>query len=527
MDLQVLTAESSEEQFAALVETAVGSQSVRLLLDLLDERHGVYEERSASTVARMRGWLLELISRLPDGAPDSALPYVLEELDSGRDPYVVAAAARALRSRHRPDPAFAPYLAQAIINVQDHDEFITFAAFGEYCIDESGATTAEAEVRATIDWLHSCPTTTLDCCSTQPSFSERSFAGADRRTLDEIATIPLQDQVSRWTTFGEMFQGRPSFLVFFYTRCDNPRKCSLTIAKLRSLQQTLLERGLAGRVRTAAITYDPAWDTPDRLRGYARNRGLHLDEENRVLRSSAEDLLSIRRYLELGVTFVESLVNHHRIEGFLLDSQGRVARRFERLMWDEEAVADSLNGLLGEVESHEQLVSKRSTAEIASTITSAMAPLAVLGASLIPKCPLCWTAYMSALGIAGLDRLSYPYWLLPLLSFLALVNLGSLWLRGRANGRMAAFYLGAAAVFVVLMPTTVLSPAWIRPAAVVLTLAASLMSVSNALDRLRVHLQLATHRKPAGQPLRNSATTLDAEARRPLLRKFSRFVLRY
>ena len=46
--------------------------------------------------------------------------------------------------------------------------------------------------------------------------------------------MELEDQDGARVTFGEFFAGKPSVVAFFYTRCDNPNKCSLTITKLGS-----------------------------------------------------------------------------------------------------------------------------------------------------------------------------------------------------------------------------------------------------------------------------------------------------
>ena len=37
--------------------------------------------------------------------------------------------------------------------------------------------------------------------------------------------------------------GHPTIVVFFYTRCDNPLKCTLTITKLGQMQRALEARG--------------------------------------------------------------------------------------------------------------------------------------------------------------------------------------------------------------------------------------------------------------------------------------------
>src|SRR6476619_847002 len=91
----------TETEFAAMV-TSLSQDSNRHgeLVDFLREDHPCYEERGAAAVVRMRGWVLLALSRKP--GPQDALPFILEELDVGLDLYLVAAAARALRSFERP-----------------------------------------------------------------------------------------------------------------------------------------------------------------------------------------------------------------------------------------------------------------------------------------------------------------------------------------------------------------------------------------------------------------------------------------
>jgi protein SCO1/2 len=159
--------------------------------------------------------------------------------------------------------------------------------------------------------------------------------------------MSLQDQDGSVLAFGEFFRGQPSIVVFFYTRCDNPLKCSLTVAKLARVQALLETQGLARRIRTAAITYDPAFDLPQRLRVYGQDRGVRLDEDHRMLRA-VEDNDALREHFELGVNFIESLVNRHRIELYILDAEGRVAVSFERIHWDEADVVARAAELLKE-----------------------------------------------------------------------------------------------------------------------------------------------------------------------------------
>ena len=117
------------------------------------------------------------------------------------------------------------------------------------------------------------------------------------------------------------------------------------MAKLARVQRQLAERGLAGQVRTAAITYDPGFDLPSRLLAYGRGRQLLMDDEHRLLRATS-GIEPLRRYFGLGVNFVESLVNRHRVEIYVLDAAGRISASFSRIHWDERDVVDRAAAML-------------------------------------------------------------------------------------------------------------------------------------------------------------------------------------
>ena len=82
----------SEEEFAAQVDTfASHPEASGELIGLLREDHPAYDQRGAAATVRMRGWVLLALARA--GVSDAALPFLLEELDTGTDAYLVAAAA--------------------------------------------------------------------------------------------------------------------------------------------------------------------------------------------------------------------------------------------------------------------------------------------------------------------------------------------------------------------------------------------------------------------------------------------------
>lgn len=468
----------TEQQFASLVdELAYDSSRREELIALLREGHPLYDGRGASTIVRMRGWALLSLARA--GLTDDSLIYLLEELDTGVDAYLVAAAARALRSYPSPQESFAPFVMRAISQIRYRDESVSLEGYGEYAVGSNG-TSAVRELLKTLAWFGPTARGVLsevealkaeqgglgkklsaevdraleairtgekspevDCCAL-PSGVKSVFSWATnvRRSCETIESAVFQDQASASITFREFFYRKPSIVVFFYTRCDNPLKCSLTITKLARIQKLLSERSLGDQIQTAAITYDPAFDLPERMQRYGEKRGVSFGNGQRMLRA-LDGIEAIRKHFKLGVNFIESLVNRHRIELYVLDDSGRVAASFERLHWDEHEVVQRAIEVLGEVNDPAPRLHTK-----AAPVVGALASLAL---AVFPKCPLCWAGYMSFFGIAGMESIPYSPWLQPLLAVVIAINVGSVWLRARATGRMMSFFLVSAGALAILI----------------------------------------------------------------------------
>jgi protein SCO1/2 len=496
----------SEAQFAALV-AELGTDPARRdqLTDLLNEDHPIYGQRGTGAIIRMRGWVLLAFQHL--GLPRPALIYVLEELDNGRDAYLIAAAARVLRSSAEANPEMARFLIRAITNVRDHDDIVCLRNYGGYSVAEPG-TTALREILESLRWLgpngravlpeletlrengsgqfstlmleelkrtievirSSAPPAELqenDCCAslTELGVFRKQQTGKQAAAM---GAVRFQDQDGHTVSFRDFFRGRPSVVMFFYSRCDNPRKCSLTITKLARVQKMLADRGLGDRIRTAAITYDPQYDLPARLHAYGEDRGVRMDANHRMLRS-IEGMRKLQAHFQLGVNFIESLVNRHRIEAYVLNASGEVAGSFERIQWDEKEVVDQAVGLL----SAPAVFRKRPS--LSREILGAALPIV---AAILPKCPMCWAAYLSMFGIAGLQWAPYFRWLFPGLMSLMLINLGSLWLRGFRRGNLLGFYIAASGACLVALGMYQ-DLAFAAPVGVILTVTGSLLSAVN------------------------------------------------
>jgi protein SCO1/2 len=568
-----LESQVSEFQFSILVDE-LKSDPARsdLLIDLLREDHPIYDQRGTAATIRMRGWVLLAFEHL--GLPQAALLFVLEELDNGRDAYLVAAAARSLRSYARSAPAIAAFLMRALANIQFHDDLVCLDRYGGYAISQgnttpgttAGGTTAIDELLATLRWLGRSAEDAVPgmealladnskgggglsqtqlqelhaileslasdepplessfshCCTLPMSIGAfREWLAGVRPGTEDIGSVVFEDQDGEHIKFDDFFRGRPSIIVFFYTRCTNPLKCSLTVTKLARLQKLVADRRLSGQIRTAAITYDPQFDLAERLRGYGDSRGVHMDADNRLLRT-VEGIEPLRKYFRLGVNFIQSLVNRHRVEVYILDATGSITASLERIQWDENEVLDRAAALLARdnastavqnsssggnengfeknsntaTTSYGTSIRQRVSAPRPARLTSPALPatLSILSfaTAFFPKCPICWATYLSVFGIAGLERLPYSPWLLPLFACLMLINLGSLWLQQRSQQATVGFYLAAMGAFLVFVLGIGLELTYASAAGVMLTIVGSLLSVFASETRHKPPL-LAEH----------------------------------
>lgn len=372
--------DTPEETVAGLVDAVVRSPERRdLLVRLLPERLPLYEGRSTNETTRIRGYILAAFEQT--GLPDAALPYVMEELENGRDAYLVAGAAKALRGLDGPTGRMTRLLLEAVENVKYVDDALTFETYKpRWPIKDH--TTALREIFRTFGWLGALAKSALPdlealCNERSDEFSQpiraeieyaidriRSDGGAahvccgavsaDQGPVihapreaqrEDIAGIELEDQDGNNSTYGEFFRGKPSIVVFFYTRCNNPNKCSLTITKLARVQKALVEERLEGLLRTAAITYDPEYDLPARLKAYGESRGVAFSNDDRIFRTRT-GFCELQEYFQLGVSFSGSIVSRHRIELFVLDGRGEIVATFTRLQWDIQEVLEQAKALL-------------------------------------------------------------------------------------------------------------------------------------------------------------------------------------
>jgi protein SCO1/2 len=169
---------------------------------------------------------------------------------------------------------------------------------------------------------------------------------AQRSRLQNL-DIAFKDQDGRSGVLSHLID-KPVAITFFYSRCQNSTKCSLAVAQLGALQRQLAQAGLSDKVRLLAITYEPQFDTPERISRFATDRGLWLGENALALQLDSDRHQQLVDEIQAPANYNAGWVNAHGVELSLLDASGRLVRKYHTLLWDNDQVVKDLKRVLAE-----------------------------------------------------------------------------------------------------------------------------------------------------------------------------------
>jgi len=471
---------SSEENIATFVdEVRANPERRNELLPLLREGHALYKGRGTQECIRLRGYMLAAFEAT--GLPPAALIFALEDLYNTRSAYLIGGAAKAIRGMAQPHPEVVPYLLEAVINIRNMDDAVTFDTYKpawpvtnsttglrevfktfawlgayareavpqlkKYAEDSNFQYEVLAEIKRAIEAIESDPREVdFSCCGPSAKLAGRKETVPGSGKMNPLLkNIILEDQNGAKVPFASFFQGKPTVVSFFYTRCMAANKCSLTVGNTGRLSKALREANLQNKVNVALITYDPVYDLPERIRVYAENRRCAFSDSFKAFRVSPEDYELLKQHFGLEVGYSTSIVNQHQVETYLLDDKGRIRHALTRIQWGEDEVMDKISRLIKEVPTGKggQIVKI-----VSENLRTIVFPLLI---AVFPKCPVCWAAYMSAFGIASMKGIPYSPWLVPLFALGIGINLWILYqARHKRNGLtpFGVSSLGAAALLI-------------------------------------------------------------------------------
>ena len=181
-----------------------------------------------------------------------------------------------------------------------------------------------------------------------PGADDAGVSGAASGGADPLAAsgdpapdFALVDQDARPLSLAAL-RGKPVLLDFIYTRCPGP--CPILTGLLRDAREGLSPEQRA-RVQLVSITLDPGHDTPEVLRGWAATR--RIDTQGWSLATGpAADVDKIARAYGVGSVRQADGEIEHTVATFLIDREGRIARRYLGTKLDPAAIRADVEDLL-------------------------------------------------------------------------------------------------------------------------------------------------------------------------------------
>lgn len=166
---------------------------------------------------------------------------------------------------------------------------------------------------------------------------------------DLVPDFRLRNQDGRPLHLGQ-FRGRALVLTFLYTRCPSPEFCPRIMSRFAELNRLLAANpALAARSHLLGISFDPAHDTPARLRAYAEPY-LGGDDFSRwelALPERPAELEPMARFFNLALSPAPDGSITHSLSTTLIGPDGRVARFYPGNEWTSAQLAADLRQSLG------------------------------------------------------------------------------------------------------------------------------------------------------------------------------------
>lgn len=171
-------------------------------------------------------------------------------------------------------------------------------------------------------------------------------AGAALRLSQEaigrrLSDLTLTDAQGRQLSLSQ-FRGRPLVISPVYTSCF--MVCPTTTAHLKRTAEVATE--VLGDSAFAVLTvgFDTANDTPQRMGGYARQRGISSPQ---WVFASVDRVTAGRLFSELGFTFAPDGAGFtHMVQATVVDADGRIYRQIYGQQFETPLLVDALKRLV-------------------------------------------------------------------------------------------------------------------------------------------------------------------------------------
>jgi cytochrome oxidase Cu insertion factor (SCO1/SenC/PrrC family) len=179
----------------------------------------------------------------------------------------------------------------------------------------------------------------------EPRMGEQNLIDISERSSLPIYTMILHSGVK--TDFSD-FRGKCLIVSFAYTTCKNPNKCTAVTQNMSLLQEKLKKLEQSDDVFQLLLSYDSKYDSLDDMKMFADKHGYKLGE--RALYAKPEQKFAEEFFKSLGakVSFNSSGVSIHDIHALIIDREGRIAKVYTKILWDNDKMVDQLSEILKE-----------------------------------------------------------------------------------------------------------------------------------------------------------------------------------
>ncbi|MSO49936.1 MAG: SCO family protein, partial [Acidobacteria bacterium] len=167
---------------------------------------------------------------------------------------------------------------------------------------------------------------------------------AEGDLMPDAALIDQQDQrrsLSEW-------KGTPVLLTFIYTRCPLPNFCPAMNRNFASIQKSLAaDPALAGRVKLISVSFDPEYDTPAVLAGFAK---IFQTDPAVWTWLTGDRVTTDRLAAKLGVSVIREDASPtavvHNLRTTLIDTDGRIVKIYSGSEWMPSAVLSDVRAVI-------------------------------------------------------------------------------------------------------------------------------------------------------------------------------------
>lgn len=158
---------------------------------------------------------------------------------------------------------------------------------------------------------------------------------------EPIPDLALVDQDGRDFRLSR-YDGQHLLVGFVFTRCPVEDACPLTMQRLRSTVSAWERAGEPGELSVLALTLDPDWDTPARLKAFGIAHGADLDRW--TLATGPRGLMTDGLPSMFGVLALPDrhTILDHSVKIALLGPDRRLQAEYKGDAYDPAAVIDAI-----------------------------------------------------------------------------------------------------------------------------------------------------------------------------------------